>query len=206
MLGICLASRICDLQVDWSDEFSGNHVEYDWTNIRLSIGVSSVITHTSEIPTLVLWVFCLCFTRQRQKSQLWTNSSAALCNKQLKWNKPQKTTKIGVRACVKATTITAAAKKKGPNWFDRSEREKESKVHSAKMDFTMKDFDCTAVNTAMNELLNVQNKKQFDIADVDNIDVKLEVINRNFVMKSMEITFGNRFVRSLVAFNNSLGR
>lgn len=43
------------------------------------------------------------------------------------------------------------------------------------MDFTTKDFDCSAVNTAMNELLNVQNKKQFDIADVDNIDVRLEV-------------------------------
>lgn len=43
------------------------------------------------------------------------------------------------------------------------------------MDFTTKDFDCSAVNTAMNELLNVQNKKQFDIGDVDNIDVRLEV-------------------------------
>lgn len=41
----------------------------------------------------------------------------------------------------------------------------------------MKDFDCGAVSTAMNELLNVQNKKQFDIADVGNIDVKLEVSN-----------------------------
>lgn len=49
------------------------------------------------------------------------------------------------------------------------------KSKERKMDFTTKDFDCSAVNTAMNELLNVQNKKQFDIADVDNIDVRLEV-------------------------------
>lgn len=59
----------------------------------------------------------------------------------------------------------------------RERRRRKSKVHAEKMDFTMKDFDCSAVNTAMNELLNVQNKKQFDIADVGNIDVKLEVSN-----------------------------
>lgn len=49
------------------------------------------------------------------------------------------------------------------------------------MDFTMKDFDCAAVNTALNELMNVQHKKQFDIADVDNIDVKLEVKQKSIL-------------------------
>lgn len=63
------------------------------------------------------------------------------------------------------------------------------------MDFTMKDFDCGAVSTAMNELLNVQNKKQFDIADVGNIDVKLEVSNCSMLWNRMEIAFGERFSR-----------
>lgn len=43
------------------------------------------------------------------------------------------------------------------------------------MDFSMKDFDCVAVSTAAPDLVNVQQKKRFDIADVDNNDIKLEV-------------------------------
>lgn len=44
------------------------------------------------------------------------------------------------------------------------------------MDFAMKDFDLqTGVST-----VNVQHKKPFDIADVDNNAMKFEVITNNF--------------------------
>lgn len=44
------------------------------------------------------------------------------------------------------------------------------------MDFTMKDFESVALHTAAGETVNVQHKKPFDIADVDNNAMKLEVI------------------------------
>lgn len=44
------------------------------------------------------------------------------------------------------------------------------------MDFTMKDFDSVAMHTATGDTVNVQHKKPFDIADVDNNEMKLEVI------------------------------
>lgn len=45
-----------------------------------------------------------------------------------------------------------------------------------KMEFTMKDFESVALHTATGDAVNVQQKKPFDIADVDNNEMKLEVI------------------------------
>lgn len=39
----------------------------------------------------------------------------------------------------------------------------------------MKDFDSIALHTAIGDSVNVQHKKPFDIADVDNDEMKLEV-------------------------------
>lgn len=44
------------------------------------------------------------------------------------------------------------------------------------MDFTMKDFESVALHTATGDSVNVQQKKPFGIADVDNNEMKLEVI------------------------------
>lgn len=46
------------------------------------------------------------------------------------------------------------------------------------MDFTMKDFESVALHTATGDAVNVQHKKPFDIADVDNNEMKLEVITK----------------------------
>lgn len=43
------------------------------------------------------------------------------------------------------------------------------------MEFTMKDYESVALHTATGEAVNVQHKKPFDIADVDNNAMKLEV-------------------------------
>lgn len=40
----------------------------------------------------------------------------------------------------------------------------------------MKDFESVALHTATGDAVNVQQKKPFDIADVDNNEMKLEVI------------------------------
>lgn len=40
----------------------------------------------------------------------------------------------------------------------------------------MKDFESVALHTATDDPVNVQHKKPFDIADVDNNEMKLEVI------------------------------
>lgn len=42
----------------------------------------------------------------------------------------------------------------------------------------MKDFESVALHTATGETVNVQHKKPFDIADVDNNAMKLEVITQ----------------------------
>lgn len=44
------------------------------------------------------------------------------------------------------------------------------------MDFTMRDFESVALHSATGNSVNVQHKKPFDIADVDNNEMKLEVI------------------------------
>lgn len=70
----------------------------------------------------------------------------------------------------------------------------------------MKDFDCAAVNTALNELMNVQHKKQFDIADVENIDVKLEVKQESILKMRLRSMIGSlRVFFALLEINNSLG-
>lgn len=43
----------------------------------------------------------------------------------------------------------------------------------------MRDFE-TAIAMNTNNVLNVQQKKQFDLADVDNNEMKLEVIIANY--------------------------
>lgn len=51
------------------------------------------------------------------------------------------------------------------------------------MDFTMKDYESLALHTATADTVNVQHKKPFDIADVDNNAMKLEVITAENVEK-----------------------
>lgn len=56
------------------------------------------------------------------------------------------------------------------------------------MDFTMKDFESVALHSATGDAVNVQHKKPFDIADVDNNEMKLEVIaNLRLNRKNKEV-------------------